>query len=96
MEWGQVLQTVASALADARRLLWDEAARKISALLSSQAVYEGEHFLQVLEWSRCIVEVGEAFSGVESGALRTSLARHSGAFFRSFHRSNLEVGGVGC
>lgn len=93
LEWGQVLQTIASGLADARRLMWDEAARKISALLSSQAGYEGEHFLQVLDWSRRIVEVGEAFSGLESGALRTSLARQSGAFFRSFHRSNLEARG---
>ncbi len=86
---------MAGALADARRLLWDEAARKLSMLLSSQSGFQGEHFLQVLEWSQRIVAIGEVFSGMESGALRMSLARQSGVFFKSFHKSNMEVGVVG-
>lgn len=46
-EWGAVLQAVHSGLLTGRRLIWDEAARRIGVLLSSPAAFEGEHFLQV-------------------------------------------------
>ena len=47
VEWGEVLQVVHSGLVATRRLLWDEAERKIIALLSSSSAFEGDHFLQV-------------------------------------------------
>lgn len=40
------LQAVHAGLLSGRRLIWEEAARRIGALLSSPAAFEGEHFLQ--------------------------------------------------
>ena len=39
-------QAVHAGLLAGRRLIWDEAARRIGVLLSSPAAFEGEHFLQ--------------------------------------------------
>lgn len=47
VEWGEVLHAAHSGLTASRRLLWDEAERKIIALLSSSSAFEGDHFLQV-------------------------------------------------
>lgn len=46
--WGQALTGVARALSEGRRRLWEEAARKLGALLAAPAAFQGEHFLQVL------------------------------------------------
>lgn len=40
-------QAVHTGLLSGRRLIWEEAARRIGVLLSSPAAFEGEHFLQV-------------------------------------------------
>lgn len=49
------------------------------------------NFLQVLEWTQTMLQVGEAFSGSESSSLRDTLQRHSGKFFHAFHTANLQV-----
>lgn len=41
------MQAVHAGLLSGRRLIWEEAARRIGVLLSSPAAFEGEHFLQV-------------------------------------------------
>jgi hypothetical protein len=46
-EWGLVLQAVHAGLLAGRRVIWEEAARRVGVLLSSPAAFEGEHFLQV-------------------------------------------------
>ncbi|KAK9823710.1 hypothetical protein WJX72_004829 [[Myrmecia] bisecta] len=89
--WGEALMRVAEGLVGGRRWLWDEAARKITVLLSSPAAFEGEHFLQVLEWTQQILRAGEAFSGTECTTLRDALARQSGKFFEAFHAANLQA-----
>ena len=38
---------VSTGLVGGRKLIWDEAARRIGVLLSIPAAFEGEHFLQV-------------------------------------------------
>ncbi|KAA6428997.1 MAG: hypothetical protein FRX49_01107 [Trebouxia sp. A1-2] len=91
VEWGEVLHVVYSGLVATRRLLWDESERKIIALLSSSSAFEGDHFLQVLEWAQRILAAGEAFSGVECSSLRSMLTAQSSNFFNAYHSSNLEA-----
>uniref|UniRef100_A0A1D1ZMS1 Coiled-coil domain-containing protein 132 n=1 Tax=Auxenochlorella protothecoides TaxID=3075 RepID=A0A1D1ZMS1_AUXPR len=90
-EWCAVLHAVHAGLVAGRGLVWDEVARHVATLLSSPAAFEGEHFLQVMDWMQRFVAAGEAFSGVESPALRSMLQRQSGNFFAAFHASNLEA-----
>ena len=45
--WGMALTAVSRALTEGRRRLWEEAARKLGALLAAPAAFQGEHFLQV-------------------------------------------------
>ncbi|KAL4422269.1 hypothetical protein ABPG75_008466 [Micractinium tetrahymenae] len=90
-EWGTVLQAVHAGLLSGRKLIWEEAARRIGVLLSSPAAFEGEHFLQVMEWTQRVLAVGESFAGCECASLRTLLERQSGKFFRLYHHSNVEA-----
>ncbi|KAL3152495.1 hypothetical protein ABBQ32_001530 [Trebouxia sp. C0010 RCD-2024] len=91
VEWGEVLHVVLSGLVASRRLLWDESERKIIALLSSSSAFEGDHFLQVLDWAQRILAAGEAFSGVECVSLRSMLTAQSSNFFTAYHSANLEA-----
>lgn len=91
MMQAEALLKVQEGLVNGRKWLWDEAARKLGTLLSSPAAFEGEHFLQVLEWTQQILRIGEAFSGAECTSLREVLARQSGKFFDAFHDANLQV-----
>ncbi|KAK2075778.1 hypothetical protein QBZ16_001519 [Prototheca wickerhamii] len=88
--YGAALRAVRDALVAGRSLVWEEVARRLSALLASPAAFEGEHFLQVIDWVQRFVRVGEAFSGVESATLRALLQRQSANFFAAFHASNVE------
>lgn len=45
--WGAALTGVSQSLTEGRRRLWEEAARKLGALLAAPAAFQGEHFLQV-------------------------------------------------
>ena len=45
--WGDALAGVSQSLTEGRRRLWEEAARKLGALLAAPAAFQGEHFLQV-------------------------------------------------
>jgi hypothetical protein len=86
-----VLQAVHAGLLGGRRLIWEEAARRIGVLLSSPAAFEGEHFLQVMDWTQRILAVGEAFAGCPDPGLRQLLERQSAKFFRLYHHSNIEA-----
>ncbi|KAI7841037.1 hypothetical protein COHA_005265 [Chlorella ohadii] len=90
-EWGAVLQAVHAGLLGGRRLIWEEAARRIGLLLSTPAAFEGEHFLQVMEWTQRVLAVGEAFAGCPDPGLRQLLERQSAKFFRLYHHSNIEA-----
>eukprot|EP00884_Botryococcus_braunii_P000884 jgi/Botrbrau1/10797/Bobra.0064s0003.1 len=89
--WAEAMLRVSESLSGGRRWLWDEAARKIGILLSAPAALEGEHFLQILEWTQTMLMVGEAFSGSESSMLREAISRQSARFFQAYHTSNLQV-----
>jgi hypothetical protein len=41
-----VLRVTQRGVAGSRRLLWEEAAQKVAAMLSSPAAWDGDHFLQ--------------------------------------------------
>ncbi|KAK9832750.1 hypothetical protein WJX81_008241 [Elliptochloris bilobata] len=91
-EWGDAMGVVAAGLRGGRRLLWDEVARRVGALLASPAAWEGEHFLQVAEWVARILAAGDAFAGVNaSSGLRALLAVQAGNFFRAYHASVTEA-----
>lgn len=45
-EWGEVLRVTQRGVAGSRSLLWEEAAQKVAAMLSSPAAWDGDHFLQ--------------------------------------------------
>ncbi|KAK9843494.1 hypothetical protein WJX81_005881 [Elliptochloris bilobata] len=89
--WGKALERVAEGLSAGRRWLWDEAARRVGILLAAPAAFEGEHFLQVLEWTQAVLAAGEAFSGSESATLRDALQRQSGRFFAAYHAANMQA-----
>lgn len=62
-------QAVHAGLLAGRKLIWEEAARRIGVLLSSPAAFEGEHFLQVLPARSC---EGEAATGRKRQAAASS------------------------
>ncbi len=45
--WGDALLRVEEGLSAGRRWLWDEASRKVGALIAAPSAFQGEHFLQV-------------------------------------------------
>eukprot|EP00850_Spirogloea_muscicola_P020911 SM000230S07347 [mRNA] locus=s230:163380:172549:+ [translate_table: standard] len=75
------------------RALWETAARRVSSLLSSDAICSSSahNFLQSLEWVNQFILAGEAFSGAEAIGLRATLTKQSEAYFKSVHRQNIEV-----
>eukprot|EP00850_Spirogloea_muscicola_P003028 SM000012S25290 [mRNA] locus=s12:103268:112388:- [translate_table: standard] len=75
------------------RALWETAARRVSSLLSSDAICSSSahNFLQSLEWVNQFILAGEAFSGTEAIGLRATLTKQSEAYFKSVHRQNIEV-----
>ncbi|KAK9809306.1 hypothetical protein WJX73_003160 [Symbiochloris irregularis] len=89
--FGEALTSVSDSLTAGRRRLWEEAARKLGALLSAPAAFQGEHFLRVLDWTQTMLTVGEAFSGAESSTLRDAISRQSGRFFQAYHAANLQA-----
>ena len=44
--WQQLLLTVRQALGSGRRMLWDDAARRLAVLLTAPAAFAAEHFTQ--------------------------------------------------
>ena len=89
--WSEALVSVAESMTSGRRWVWDEAARKVATLLAAPAAFQGEHFLQTLEWTQSMAQIGEAFSQSKTSSLRESMHRHSGRFFQAYHASNLQV-----
>ncbi|BDA40427.1 Syndetin [Coccomyxa sp. Obi] len=89
--WGEALMQVEEGLNAGRRWLWDEASRKVGMLLAAPAAFQGENFLQVLEWTQTMLEAGEAFCGSQSATLRDALKRQSGRFFAAYHSANLQA-----
>jgi hypothetical protein len=86
-----VYASISSGLSSSSRVLWDECSRAIGTLLSTPAAVESEHFMQVITWTHHLIEAGESFSGVEATALRAVLHRQAGAYFKSYHESNIEA-----
>ena len=44
--WQRLLLTVRQALGSGRRMLWDDAARRLAVLLTAPAAFAAEHFTQ--------------------------------------------------
>lgn len=88
-----VTATVARALERGRKTVWELAARRVAALLSSDAVCttSPHQFLQSLDWVNNFILAGEAFSGAEAVSLRTKLGKQSEQYFGAYHCQNLEV-----
>eukprot|EP00897_Mesotaenium_endlicherianum_P008196 jgi/Mesen1/7404/ME000388S06625 len=76
-----------------RKTVWELAARRVSALLSADAMCNASahQFLQELNLLNRFILAGEAFSGAEAVGLRAKMAKQSENYFYSFHRQNLEV-----
>eukprot|EP00250_Pteridium_aquilinum_P017784 c23783_g2_i2 orf=401-3664(+) len=89
----ETVANVNKALDKGRKHVWELAARRVSALLSCDALCmtSPHHFLQSLDWVNRFVLAGEAFSGAEAVSLRAKLVKLCEKYFGSFHRQNLEV-----
>lgn len=89
----ETVANVSKALDKGRKHVWELAARRVSALLSCDALCttSPHHFLQSLDWVNRFVLAGEAFSGAEAVSLRAKLVKLCEKYFGSFHRQNLEV-----
>ncbi|KAJ7561332.1 hypothetical protein O6H91_03G024200 [Diphasiastrum complanatum] len=87
------IANVGRALEKGRKTLWELAARRVSALLSSDEISKSstQHFLQSLDCMNKFILAGEAFCGAEAISLRAKLIKQSDKYFGSFHRQNLEV-----
>lgn len=92
-----VTATVARALERGRKTVWDLAARRVTALLSNDAVCQTSphQFLQSLDWVNKFILAGESFCGAEAVSLRTKLTKQSEQYFGAYHCQNLEVRTVG-
>lgn len=88
-----VTATVARALERGRKTVWELAARRVSALLSNDAMCQTSphQFLQSLDWVNKFILAGEAFCGAEAVSLRTKLTKQSEQYFGAYHCQNLEV-----
>ena len=89
----ETIVSVSKALDKGRKHVWELAARRVSALLSCDALCttSPHHFLQSLDWVNKFVLAGEAFSGAEAISLRAKLVKLCEKYFSTFHRQNLEV-----
>ena len=89
----ETIVSVSKALDKGRKHVWELAARRVSALLSCDALCttSPHHFLQSLDWVNKFVLAGEAFSGAEAISLRAKLVKLCEKYFTTFHRQNLEV-----
>jgi hypothetical protein len=89
----ETISNIAKALDKGRKHVWELAARRVSALLSCDALCttSPHHFLQSLDWVNKFVLAGEAFSGSKAISLRAKLVKLCEKYFSSFHRQNLEV-----
>ncbi|EFJ30283.1 hypothetical protein SELMODRAFT_440658 [Selaginella moellendorffii] len=89
----EVARAVGKGLEKGRKTVWELAARRVSALLSSDAfcAASAHHFLLNLDLLNKFILAGEAFSGAEAIPLRAKLVKQSEKYFGAFHRQNLEV-----
>ncbi|GMH40241.1 hypothetical protein BSKO_08145 [Bryopsis sp. KO-2023] len=87
----EVMGSVHDTLVSSRKVVWDAAARKVRDLLSGPAAFEGDHFLQVMEWCQRFLSAGEAFIQEESEVLRSTITIQCGKFFETYHQTNLEA-----
>lgn len=89
----ETVSNLSKALDKGRKHVWELTARRVSALLSCDAVCttSPHHFLQSLDWVNRFVLAGEAFSGAEALSLRAKLVKLCEKYFGTFHRQNLEV-----
>ena len=94
----ETISNVCKALDKGRKHVWELAARRVSALLSCDALCttSPHHFLQSLDWVNKFVLAGEAFSGSEAISLRAKLVKLCEKYFSTFHRQNLEVTFTSC
>lgn len=69
-------QAVHAGLLGGRRLIWEEAARRIGLLLSTPAAFEGEHFLQVRALP-AVMSVAVTGRGVARCSLRVPASSHA-------------------
>lgn len=77
----EACQQVSAALDRCRRAIWEMAATRVAALLTSPAAPETPNLLRLLGIARRFAAAGEAFSGVEATALRQHIARAGDAYF---------------
>lgn len=77
----EACQQVSAALERCRRAIWEMAATRVAALLTSPAAPEAPNLLRLLGIARRFATAGEAFSGVEATALRQHIARAGDAYF---------------
>ncbi|UPR01801.1 hypothetical protein HOP50_08g51230 [Chloropicon primus] len=87
----EVIGVIQKALNDGRKLLFEHIEGRIASLLNAPSAGEGEHFLQVLEWTHCFISCGEAFCENKVTNLRKHIARTCARFFDAYHRQNMEA-----
>ena len=87
----ELISVIQKALVEGRKLLFEHIEGRIASLLSAPSAGEGEHFLQVLEWTHCFIFCGESFCEKEVTNLRKHIARTCAKFFDAYHRQNMEA-----
>ena len=87
----ELISVIQKVLNNGRKLLFEHVEGRISSLLSAPAAAEGEHFLQVLEWTHCFISCGESFCENEVTNLRKHISRTCTRFFDAYHRQNMEA-----
>ena len=86
-----LIHVIQKALNDGRKLLFEHIEGRIGQLMAAPSAGEGEHFLQVLEWTHCFISCGESFCEDEVTNLRKHISRQSSRFFDAYHRQNMEA-----
>ena len=90
-EGAEVADVMCAALSEGKKLLWEHIEGRVASLLSAPSAGEGEHFLQMLEWTHCFISCGDSFCETQVANLRSHVSRQSARFFEAFHRQNMEA-----
>ncbi len=80
----ELIGVIHRALSDGRKLLFEQVEGRIASLLSAPSAGEGEHFLQVLEWTHCFISCGESFCESRVTNLRKHISRTCASFFDAY------------
>lgn len=87
-----ICRKVVEMLDTSRKTLWNLGCRRVTAILALPTGTEGEHFMQILEWVKVFLLIGESFVGKGATAqLQNAFERQSARYFAAYHRQNLEM-----